>query len=90
MNLCAAEERIRNFALDIFMDDLYRMEYTPGHLYNLHPGSHVGQGVEKGIEWIVKALDTAMTKEQTTLCSWKRWPEKALKSAGLLKNCAPL
>ncbi|MFY9117015.1 MAG: deoxyribonuclease IV [Bacteroidales bacterium] len=66
MNLCAAEERIRNFALDIFMDDLYRMEYTPGHLYNLHPGSHVGQGVEKGIEWIVKALDTAMTKEQTT------------------------
>jgi deoxyribonuclease-4 len=66
MNLCAAEKRIRDFALDIFMDDLHRMEYTPGNLYNLHPGSHVGQGVEKGIEWIVQALNTAMTKEQTT------------------------
>lgn len=66
MNLCAAEKRIRDFALDIFMDDLHRMEYTPGNLYNLHPGSHVGQGVEKGIEWIVHALNTAITKEQTT------------------------
>ena len=66
MNLCAAEKRIRDFALDIFMDDLYRMEYTPGNLYNLHPGSHVGQGVEKGTEWIVQALNAAMTKDQTT------------------------
>ena len=30
-------------------DDLRRMEYLPNNLYNFHPGSHVGQGVEKGI-----------------------------------------
>ncbi len=66
MNLCAAENRIREFALNTLMDDLYRMEYTPGNLYNLHPGSHVQQGVEKGISLISGALNAAITKEQTT------------------------
>ncbi|HBG52898.1 MAG TPA: endonuclease IV, partial [Rikenellaceae bacterium] len=33
MNLCAAEERIRDFAVNILIDDLYRMEFTPGNLY---------------------------------------------------------
>lgn len=66
MNLCAAEERIRDFALNTMMDDLYRMEYTPGNMYNLHPGSHVQQGVEKGIELIADALNTAITNDQTT------------------------
>ncbi|MCK9345702.1 MAG: deoxyribonuclease IV [Bacteroidales bacterium] len=66
MNLCAAEARIRDFALNTMMDDLCRMEYTPGNLYNLHPGSHVQQGVEKGIELIAGALNTAITKDQTT------------------------
>jgi len=66
MNLCAAENRIREFALNTLMDDLFRMEYTPGNLYNLHPGSHVQQGVEKGISLIADALNAAITKEQTT------------------------
>ncbi|MDD2538505.1 MAG: deoxyribonuclease IV [Bacteroidales bacterium] len=66
MNLCAAETRIREFALNTLLDDLYRMEFTPGNLYNLHPGSHVQQGVEKGIELIAGALNTAITKDQTT------------------------
>ncbi|MDD4919476.1 MAG: deoxyribonuclease IV [Bacteroidales bacterium] len=66
MNLCAAEERIRDFAVNILIDDLYRMEFTPGNLYNLHPGSHVQQGVEKGIALIAGALNSAITKEQTT------------------------
>ena len=66
MNLCAAEERIREFALNTLIDDLYRMEFTPGNLYNLHPGSHVQQGVEKGIALIAGALNSAITKEQTT------------------------
>jgi len=66
MNLSAADSRIREFALNTLMDDLFRMEYTPGSLYNLHPGSHVQQGVEQGITWIAKALNTAITKEQTT------------------------
>ena len=66
LNLCAAEDRIREFARYTLMDDLFRMEFTPGNLYNLHPGSHVQQGVEKGIELIAEALNAAITEEQTT------------------------
>lgn len=66
LNLCAAEDRIREFARYTLMDGLFRMEFTPGNLYNLHPGSHVQQGVEKGIELIAEALNAAITEEQTT------------------------
>ena len=66
MNLCAAKENIRTFALEILTDDLRRMEVIPGNYYNFHPGSHVGQGVEKGIELIAGQLNQAMFPEQTT------------------------
>ena len=36
------------------------MEYLPGHYYNFHPGSHVGQGLDKGIELIAQALNEAL------------------------------
>lgn len=66
MNLCAAKEDIRNFSREMIADDLRRMEYTPGNYYNFHPGSHVGQGVETGIDFIADALNSVLTKEQTT------------------------
>lgn len=66
LNLCAAEQGIRDFALRTLIDDLRRMEFTPGNYYNLHPGSHVQQGVEKGIELISEALNQAIKPEQTT------------------------
>lgn len=66
MNLCAAKEDIRNFSREMIADDLRRMEYTPGNYYNFHPGSHVGQGVETGIDLIADALNSVLTKEQTT------------------------
>lgn len=47
-------------------DDLRRMEYTPNQLYNFHPGSHVGQGVEIGIDFIIKQLNTVLTPDMTT------------------------
>lgn len=47
-------------------DDLRRMEYLPGNLYNLHPGSHKGQGVEVGIGLIADLLNSLLTPEQTT------------------------
>ena len=52
LNAAAAEARIRDFAEAVFTDDLVRLELTPGAMYNFHPGSHVGQGAEKGIELI--------------------------------------
>lgn len=66
INACAAEERIREFAFMTMKDDLERMEATPGNYYNFHPGSHVGQGSEQGIELISQLLNTILKREQTT------------------------
>lgn len=66
MNLCAAKEDVRSFSKEMLLDDLKRMEYTPGNYYNFHPGSHVGQGAEKGIALIAEALNEALKPEQTT------------------------
>ncbi len=67
MNACAEKENIRQLAFEMLADDLKRMEYTPGNYYNFHPGSHVGQGVEKGIEMIAEVLNTVLKPEQTTI-----------------------
>ena len=66
MNLCSADEKIRAFAKNMLEDDLHRMEYTPGNLYNFHPGSHVSQGVERGIEFICAALNETLFDGMTT------------------------
>ena len=56
LNAAGAEERVREFAEQTMADDLRRLELTPGALYNFHPGSHVGQGAEQGIELIASML----------------------------------
>lgn len=66
MNCCAAKEDLRDFARNTMADDLKRMEYTPGNYYNFHPGSHVGQGAETGIQKIAEILNDVLTEEQTT------------------------
>lgn len=67
LNPSSADERVRDLALRIMQDDMLRMEYVPGNLYNFHPGSHVGQGTEKGIELTAELLNTILTPEQTTM-----------------------
>lgn len=57
LNAAGAEQRVRDFAEDVMVDDLKRLELTPGAMYNFHPGSHVGQGAEKGIELIAAHLN---------------------------------
>lgn len=66
MNLCSAKPETREFALNTLKDDLQRMEYLPDNLYNFHPGSHTGQGVENGTEQIISALNEAMFPEMHT------------------------
>ena len=66
LNACSADESIRDFAKRTFADDLARMEYVPGNLYNFHPGSHVKQGVETGTEYIVEMLNETIKESQTT------------------------
>lgn len=66
MNACAAKEDLRDFAREIMTDDMKRMEATPGNYYNFHPGSHVGQGIEAGIQKIAEILNDVLTDEQST------------------------
>lgn len=66
LNPCSGDERTREFAREVFTGDLQRMELTPGNFYNFHPGSHVGQGVEAGIELIAACLDAVVQPEQHT------------------------
>ena len=61
MNLCTADAEARAFAAEILSDDLRRMALLPGNYYNFHPGSHVGQGVEAGIDYISAALRQALS-----------------------------
>ena len=67
LNACSADERTREFAIETMKDDLMRMEYIPNNLYNFHPGSHVKQGVDVGINYIVEMLNKVLNKEQTTI-----------------------
>ena len=66
LNACSKDPEIRGFAIEMMEDDLRRMERTPGNLYNFHPGSHVSQGVEVGISYIVTMLNKLLKEEQTT------------------------
>jgi len=52
LNAAGTESRVREFAEEVMSDDLDRLEHTPGAMYNFHPGSHVGQGAEEGINLI--------------------------------------
>ena len=67
LNACAADPGIREFAKNTMADDIRRMEYTPGQMYNFHPGSHVKQGAEVGIDLISKQLNEVMYPEMTTI-----------------------
>ena len=66
LNACSKDESTREFAYEMMKDDLNRMEYLPNNLYNFHPGSHVKQGVDIGIEFISDLLNKVLRKDQTT------------------------
>ncbi len=66
LNACAADEGLREFARNTMEDDLKRLEHIPGSMYNFHPGSHVKQGPEIGIELISQHLNAILWKEQGT------------------------
>lgn len=64
LNMCSATPKTREFAQMVFKEDLLRLEELPCELYNFHPGSHTGQGVEQGISWITQILNEEMWPEQ--------------------------
>lgn len=66
LNACSNDPSIREFAKKTFASDLERMEYLPNNMYNFHPGSHVKQGVDVGIKYIIEMLNESIKSEQTT------------------------
>lgn len=66
LNACAQKDGLREFALATMQDDMQRLEHIPGGMYNFHPGSHVGQGEEKGIELIADLLNELLKENFST------------------------
>lgn len=66
LNPCSPDPKVREFAQMVMAEDMDRMEYLSGNLYTFHPGSHGGQGVEAGMEFIVGQLNRVLRPEQTT------------------------
>ena len=66
LNLCSNKENIREFALNTMADDLQRMKNLPGSMYNFHPGSHVGQGMETGMQIISDVLGELLSADTKT------------------------
>lgn len=66
MNPCSADPHLRELAVRMMQEDLARLEYLPGNLYNFHPGSHTGQGIETGLDQIVNVLNQVLKPEHQT------------------------
>lgn len=90
LNPASATEKTRDFARMALAEDLARMENTPGQLYNMHPGSHVGQGVDVGIDLIAAALDEALRSEQTTTLLLEAMAGKGSEIGGRFEELAAI
>lgn len=66
LNACSADPKLRDFAKRTMTDDLQRMEYIPGNMYNFHPGCHLKQGTELGVTYISQMLNEILTPQHTT------------------------
>lgn len=66
LNACSSDEGLREFARNTMASDLEIMEYIPNNLYNFHPGSHVGQGVDIAIDYISDMLNAILKEEYHT------------------------
>lgn len=66
LNACAADEGLRTFARETMLDDLRRLTHLPGNFYNFHPGSHVKQGTEAGIDLIAETLNAVLPEAGET------------------------
>lgn len=68
MNPCSQDAKTRALALRMMQEDIANMEkFFPNNLYNFHPGCHVGQGVEIGIDFIIDMLNQIINESQSTI-----------------------
>lgn len=90
LNACSGKEHTRAFAHEAMADDLVRMESLPGNFYNFHPGSHVGQGVQAGIEMIADLLNDVLAPEQTTKVLLETMAGKGTEVGGRFEELAAI
>lgn len=88
LNPCSDKANVREFAHMCMADDLQRMEYLPGNYYNFHPGSHVGQGIDRGIEMITDLLNDIITPEQNTVVLLETMSGKGSEVGGRFEELA--
>ena len=67
MNLASSDEKVRDFGYRVIKEDLETLEHIDKVYYNFHPGSHVGQGIEIGIDLIADILNKVISPNQKTL-----------------------
>ena len=90
LNPCSDKQNVREFAKICMEDDMHRMEFLPDHYYNFHPGSHVGQGVEAGIEMITALLNDIITPEQSTTVLLETMSGKGSEVGGRFEELAAI
>lgn len=90
LNPCSAKEYVREFARTSMKEDLERLEHTPGNYYNFHPGSHVGQGTEAGIEMIAEILNEVMWEDQQTIMLLETMAGKGSEIGGIFEELAAI
>lgn len=90
LNPCSDKPKVRDFARFCMEDDMKRMEFVPGNYYNFHPGSHVGQGTEAGIEMITEILNEILTPEQSTIVLLETMAGKGSEVGGRFEELAAI
>ena len=90
LNPCSDKPNVREFAKMCMEEDMQRMEFLPGNYYNFHPGSHVGQGTEAGIEMITALLNDIITPEQTTTVLLETMSGKGSEVGGTFEELAAI
>ena len=53
------------FAIDFLREEIERVEAIGATQITMHPGAHVGEGVDKGINQIIKGLNEVLRANQT-------------------------
>ncbi len=90
MNLCSHSEDIRNYSVHLLKEDIKTCENIPGTYYNFHPGSHTGQGVEKGINQISTALNEVLETNQNTIVLLETMAGKGTEIGGKFEDIAKI
>ncbi len=90
LNPCSAQENVRRFAAKVMREDIERMEYFTEGYYNFHPGCHVGQGVEAGIELIAHQINELLVPEQRTTVLLETMTGKGTEIGGNFQELAAI